>query len=293
MLHTVSNGAFTAQVDTLGAQLVSLKGADGTEYVWTGDPTYWKGHAPVLFPIVGALRDGKVKIGGQWVEMGRHGFARNSQFILAGTGENWAAFRLTPTAETEKCYPFQFVLTVTYTLLPQGYETRYTVGNHGEKPMPFAIGGHPGFNIPVGEEADFQDYVIRFEQPETQRCPVVRGDTCLIDFTQCAYEMKNQQEIPLEHSLFYNDALVFEHLASHTVQVVNPATGHGVEMDFSQFPLLGIWSAANDGPYVCLEPWTGCATLTTEGDDFEEKKGMQFLAPGETAEYAFTVKFLS
>ena len=79
---------------------------------------------------------------------------------------------------------------------------------------------------------------------------------------------------------------------SSTVQVVNPATGRGLEMDFSQFPLLGIWSAQNDGPYVCLEPWTGCATLTTEGDDFEEKKGMRFLSPGEKAEYAFTVKFL-
>ena len=81
---------------------------------------------------------------------------------------------------------------------------------------------------------------------------------------------------------------MFEGLNSRKVQVVNPQTGRGVEMDFSQFPLLGIWSAKNDGPYVCLEPWTGCATQTTEGDGFLEKKGMQLFAQ-EKKTYAFCV----
>ncbi len=117
-------------------------------------------------------------------------------------------------------------------------------------------------------------------------------DTGLIDPTQTAYELREEREIPLTHPLFYKDALVFEGLNSRKVQVVNPQTGRGVEMDFSQFPLLGIWSAKNDGPYVCLEPWTGCATQTTEGDSFLEKKGMQLLPPGEKKAYAFSVRFL-
>ena len=292
MLYTLTNGTYTAQVDSLGAQLVSLKGPDGFEVLWTGKPEYWREHAPVLFPIVGALRENRAKIDGQWVEMNRHGFAKRSEFALQSQGEGTLSLRLTPTDATRACYPFDFALTVTYTLTDTGYTTAFTVENTGDKPLPFVVGGHPGFNIPVGEEASFEDYVIRFEQPETQKCPVIQADSCLIDPTQTAYTLDNQREIPLRHELFYNDALVFEGLRSTWVQVVHPVTGKGVEMDFSQFPMLGIWSAKNDGPYVCLEPWTGCATLTTEGDDFAQKKGMQLLPQGEKKDYAFTVKLL-
>ena len=292
MIYTLRNKTYTAQVDSLGAQLVSLKGPDGFEYLWTAKPEYWHEHAPVLFPIVGALREDRAKLGGQWVQMGRHGFAKRSEFALESQGEDRLSFKLTPTPATRACYPFDFALTVTYTLTPSGYETAFTVENTGKEPLPFVIGGHPGFNIPAGEAAAFEDYVIRFEKPETQRCPVIQADSCLIDPTQTAYEMKEQREIPLRHQLFYNDALVFEDLHSSTVQVVNPATGKGVEMEFSQFPMLGIWSAKNDGPYVCLEPWTGCATLTTEGDEFQEKKGMELLPAGACRSYAFTVKVL-
>lgn len=291
MLATITNGVYTAQVDSLGAQLVSLKGPEGFEHLWVGDPQYWREHAPVLFPIVGALRDNRTQIGGEWYSMNRHGFAKASQFTLVEEGKDRLAYCLTADAETEKSYPFQFALTVAYTLKADGYETEFTVENRGEEPLPFVIGGHPGFNVPVNEAAAFEDYVIRFEQPETQRCPVIL-DTGLIDPTQTAYELREEREIPLTHPLFYKDALVFEGLNSRKVQVVNPQTGRGVEMDFSQFPLLGIWSAKNDGPYVCLEPWTGCATQTTEGDSFLEKKGMQLLPPGEKKAYAFSVRFL-
>lgn len=292
MLYTVSNGKYTAQVDSTGAQLVSLKGPDGFEYIWTGDPAYWKGHAPVLFPIVGALRDNKALLEGQWVEMGRHGFARHQEFAPAEQGEGVLALKLTPNEETKKCYPFDFAFTVTYALTETGYATTFTVENTGDRPMPFVVGGHPGFNIPVDEKAAFEDYVIRFEKEETQHCPVIQLDTCLLDPTQTAFEMTAQKEIPLRHELFYQDALVFEGLNSSAVALVNPSTGKGVEMEFSQFPLLGIWSCVNDGPYVCLEPWTGCATQTTEGDAFEEKKGMELLPAGEKRSYSFQVRFL-
>jgi galactose mutarotase-like enzyme len=292
MLYTVSNGKYTAQVDSTGAQLVSLKGPDGFEYIWTGDPAYWKGHAPVLFPIVGGLRDNKALLDGQWVEMGRHGFARHQEFSPAEQGEGVLSLKLTPNEETKKCYPFDFAFTVTYALTGTGYTTTFTVENTGDRPMPFVVGGHPGFNVPVDEKAAFEDYVIRFEKEETQRCPVIQLDTCLLDPTQTAFEMTSQRDIPLQHSLFYQDALVFEGLNSSTVALVNPSTGKGVEMDFSQFPLLGIWSCVNDGPYVCLEPWTGCATQTTEGDKFEEKKGMELLPAGEKRSYSFQVRFL-
>ena len=291
MLYTISNGTYTAQVDSLGAQLVSLKGPDGWEYIWTGDPAYWTGHAPVLFPMVGGLRGGRAKIAGDWHQMGRHGFARHQESALAEQGEGRLVLRLESNPATLEAYPFPCALTVAYTLTENGYETAFTVENTGDKPMPYAIGGHPGFNIPVDEQAAFEDYVIRFEKEETQRCPGIVGDK-LLDYSQITLELEGEREIPLRHELFARDALIFENLNSHTVALMNPATGKGVEMEFSQFPLLGIWSAQNNGPYVCLEPWTGCGTLATEGDVFEQKKGMRTLAPSGKESYAFTIRFL-
>ena len=290
MIYEIKNDRFTAQVDSLGAQLLSLKDETGFERIWVADPNYWHEHAPVLFPIVGALREDKVKIGGSWVTMGRHGFAKRTQFQQAQEGEGSIALTLTPTEATKACYPFDFALTVAYQLTEEGYTTTFTVENTGDQPMPYVIGGHPGFNLPVGE-GKFEDYTIQFERGEDQKCPVIEEGSCLINYEDCAYQLQGR-EIPLRHDLFYRDALVFDGLRSGWVRVVDKATGRGVEMDFSQFPMLGIWSAKNDGPYVCLEPWTGCATLTTEGDDYEQKKGMAFLTPGEKQSHAFTVKFL-
>lgn len=291
MIYELKNKNFTAKVDSLGAQLVSLRGADGFEYLWTGDPHYWAGQAPVLFPIVGALREGKAKIGGEWYQMGQHGFARRREFTLSSQEEGKLSLSLASDLETKKLYPFSFRLTVSYTLGEDGIVTSFSVENLGDRVMPFAIGGHPGFNVPVGEDAAFTDYLIRFEKTERQTCPAIDESQALIDPSATAYQLDGR-EIPLSHSLFYHDALVFEGLSSRKVQVVNPKTGKGVEMDFSQFPLLGIWSAKNDGPYVCLEPWTGCATRTDEGDEFEKKHGMAHLPAGGRADYAFSVRVL-
>ncbi len=292
MLYTLKNDRFTLRVDSLGAQPVSLKGQDGFEYLWTGDPKYWNGQAPVLFPIVGALRNKKAKIGGEWFEMAQHGFARRREFTLLEQTGSQISLRLSSDFETKKLYPFEFSLTVSYTLSDRGVTTAFTVKNLGDKLMPFAIGGHPGFNVPVNEEAAFEDYTIRFEKPETQRCPAIDMSQALIDPGATSFTLENQSEIPLRHQLFYHDALIFENLNSKKVQIVNKATGKGVEMDFSEFPMLGIWSAQNDGPYVCLEPWTGCATRTDEGDDFEKKKGMTLLPPEAQASFSFSVVIL-
>lgn len=290
MTYSISNANLTAVIDSMGAQLVSLR-SPAHEYLWVADEKYWHEHAPVLFPIVGALRDGRTHIGGSWYQMGRHGFAKRSQFTLSAQTESSVSLTLTESPETLAVYPFPFRLTVTYTLADSGIETAFRVENTGGAPLPYSIGGHPGFNIPVGEEAAFEDYTIQFHEDEEQFCPVIDLQAGLIDWSAQGFKLSGR-EIPLRHELFYQDALVFEELNSSSVRIINKATGHGVEMDFTGFPMLGIWSAVNDGPYVCLEPWTGCATLTTEGDEFVEKKGMAQLQPGETGEHKFTVNIL-
>ena len=292
MIYTLKNNNFTAKVDSLGAQLVSLKGSDDFERIWVGDAKYWTGQAPVLFPMVGALRGGKTEIDGAIYEMGQHGFARRREFTqVEQSAPDTIALTLLSDDETRKMYPFDFAFTVTYALTEGGYSTTFTVQNKGAQPLSFAVGGHPGFNIPAGEEAAFEDYTIVFEKPESQQCPAIVMGQGLIDPTNSAYTLEGA-EIPLTHSLFYKDALVFENLNSQSVKVINKSTGHGVEMNFAGFPLFGIWSAANDGPYVCLEPWTGCATRTTEGDKFTEKHGMIHLPAGSESTHSFEVKIL-
>ena len=292
MIVTINSGNTKAQVNTMGAELVSFQRDDGFELLWQGDPRFWSGQAPVLFPIVGALRNGRVKIKDQWYEMNRHGFARKMEFAVTEQTESSVTLSLASCQETKKFYPYDFVFRVTYTAVDRGVETKFTVENPGGETLPFVVGGHPAYNIPVGEGECFEDYDIRFSAPETQRCPEIDLKECLIDFEKVTMELEGETTIPLRHSLFYRDALVFDGLRSQTVSLISRKSGRGVEMDISQFPMLGIWSSGNDGPYVALEPWVGCATLTTEDDEFTHKKNMVFLPSGETRSYAFTTRYL-
>ena len=158
MLIHIKNENETAAIDTLGAELVSFMGDDGFEHIWQGDKTYWGGHAPVLFPIVGALRDNRTCINGEWYEMKRHGVARHEEFTVTEQGEDYVTLQLTANEETKKQYPFDFVLTVSYYLTGSSITTKFTVKNADTKPMPFCIGGHPGFNIPIQSDEVFEDY---------------------------------------------------------------------------------------------------------------------------------------
>jgi len=289
MLIHIKNENVSAAVDTLGAELVSFKSTDGFEHIWQGDAKYWGGHAPVLFPIVGALRNNRTRINGEWYEMGRHGFARRREFTVVEHREDAVVLELCTDEATKQVYPFDFRFTVSYILTGSSITTEFKVENTGAVPMPYSVGGHPGFNLPIEADETFEDYDIVFEKPETQKCPLIHPTECLIDYEKTIFEMKNEDVIPLQHSLFYNDALVFSDLESTTITLKSRKSGRGVMMEFSGFSLFGIWSAANDGPYVALEPWTGCATAFSENDEFVEKRGMRTLPTGETETFAFTV----
>lgn len=292
MKVTITNGTLTAVLDTKGGQLTSLQTSGGTEYLWQGDPAYWSGQAPVLFPIVGVLREGKAAIGGREYAMKRHGVARAREFTLLENGGDFAVFSLRADEGTKTSYPFDFELRVAYRLDGRGITTEYQVYNRGEEAMPFTVGGHPAFRCPVEEGERFEDYVLEFEQPETADCPVVDLETGMLDFETTDRMLENSAVLPLEHNLFYQDALVFHGLKSRRVKLYCPATGRGLEMDFTGFDYLAAWSAVNDAPFVALEPWTGCATCFDEDDVFEHKRGMRTLAAGEDFRVGYLVKVL-
>ncbi len=287
----LQNDTTSAVVSSFGAELRSFKRKDGFELLWQGDPKYWSGRAPVLFPIVGALRKGKTHIENEVYKMKQHGFARTMEFEIINTQSDSVSLELNSNDETKKFYPYDFNLVVSYTLCDKGITTKFAVKNQSACKMYFCIGGHPAYNIPLDKNEKFEDYDIVFETAENTACPKINLDEALIDFSDISYTLKNERTIPLRHDLFYKDALVFENLNSSSVSLVSKVSKKALTMDFSQFKMLGIWSATNDGPYVALEPWIGCATTMDESDQFTSKRHIICLNPHEIKECDFTTTY--
>ena len=287
---TIRGGDVTASIDTQGAQLVSLaKG--GNEYLWQRDPKWWPRSAPVLFPIVGNIRDDRATSDQGEIRFGRHGLARNYEFAVTEQLESSVTLTLESTDDTRAAFPFDFRLDMTYAIADGALEQRFTVTNTGSVPLPFVVGGHPAFNVPAPgtEGEDFSDYALKFKRPWTYASPTISTDTGLIDFQTRFALLEDSDTLPLTHRLFDVDTLIFEDVPERSVKMVGPS-GHGIEVDFEGFDYLGVWSAANDAPFVAIEPWRGTATGTDEDDVFEHKRGMDLLEAGGVAEYAFFMR---
>lgn len=289
----LKHGGLTARVDTLGGELVSLRDAEGTEYIWGGDPAYWSGRNPILFPIVGALKDGAVRIGGQSYQMDRHGFARRMEFAVAEQGDDYAELELRETAETLTRYPFPFSLRVRHQLTGDGFFTQFQVTNPGEAPMPFCIGGHTAFCCPLSEGEKFEDYRLVFEKAEDTRSILPGPGGCLCH--DKPGPALSGTDIRLDHQIFDRvDTLIYDGLGSKTVSLRHDATGRGVRVDFSEFPMVAFWTMPGvRAPYICIEPWQGCAAVDNESGDFTDKPHCVILGPGESKSLRYTVSLLS
>ena len=289
-LITIGLDNMQASIDTAGAQLMSLK-MDGGEYLWQRDPKWWPRCAPVLFPIVGNIRDDRADSAQGEIRFGRHGLARNYEFEVTEATESLVTLSLCSNDDTRSKFPYDFRLDMTYALADGALEQRFTVTNTGDVTLPFVVGGHPAFNVPAPgcEDEDFSDYALRFAEAWSYASPTINTTTGLIDYQTRFSLLEDSDTLPITHRLFDVDILIFEDVPQRTVTLSGPS-GHGMRVDFEGFDYLGVWSAANDAPFVALEPWRGTATGTDEDDQFEHKRGMDFLEPGETAEYAFFMR---
>ena len=288
---TIKGGALEASVDTQGAQLMSLK-KDGKEFLWQRDPKWWPRCAPVLFPIVGNIRDDRADSAQGEIRFGRHGLARNYEFAVTEAIEDSVTLTLVSTDETKAAFPYDFKLDMTYAIKDDALEQRFCVTNTSEAiDLPFVVGGHPAFNVPAPNAADedFSDYKLVFAESWSYASPTISTKTGLIDYQTRFTLLEDSCELPLTHELFDVDTLIFEDVPGRTVKMVGPS-GHGIEVDFEGFDYLGVWSAANDAPFVALEPWRGTATGTDEDDTFENKRGMKILEPGGVSVNAFFMR---
>ena len=292
MDYILSNNTFTAIANCRGGELISLKNADGLEYIWQGDPNYWSGRNPNLFPIVGSLKDGKININGETYHMNRHGFARQSNFSVTEQSNTHIVFQLSENESTLQMFPFRFLLKIRHELLDNGFRTEFEITNPGTVDLPFCIGAHTAFNCPLNIGEQFDDYRLVFDSTEEASALIPNVSGCLS--RECSENvLQNTDTIHLDHQVYERvDTLILEGLSSTGVSLLNN-NNHGVHMDFSQFPMIAFWTnGAKRAPYICLEPWHGCAALVDEDNEFHNKHHCIILHPGKTKTLGYTVTII-
>ena len=286
---SLASGAISASVDTQGAQLTSLA-LNGAEYLWQGDPRWWNRQAPVLFPIVGSIRDDKATSAEGTVSLGRHGLARDYVYEVVESSDTAVSLELADSPKTREVFPFAFRLRMTYALTgPATLTQTFQVTNTGDVALPFSVGGHPAFNVPVpgAEDEVWEDYELEFAEPWTYESPTV-CDGGLWTYGVMNPIVADADRMPLTRDAFRYDTIMLEGTPGDTVTMRGTKSGRGVRVDFADFPYLGIW-AGDGAPFVALEPWTGHSTLDTEDDIFEHKRGTIVLEPGEVDTRSFDI----
>ena len=272
-----------------GAELRSLD-IGGKELMWCADPTYWGKSSPLLFPMIGNLRGGKTMINGKEYSITKHGFARDNVFEAEQISDSEAVFKFRSNEETKKCFPFDFELKLTYRLNENGLTIVYYVTNTGTAAMPYCIGAHPAFACPNEDGAQFSDYELIFETPETVRSPIMDLVTRMWQDTNRIERLNNSSRFALEYSLFDNDCVYFDTIRSKSVKLVSKRSGSGVMLSWQGFDTLGVWTPDHkNAPFVCIEPWCGCDDYDSENSIFDQKRGIQSAAPGQTKEYSIEI----
>ena len=280
MNYEIKNEHIKAKIKSFGAELNSLQKIDeDLEYMWQGDSKYWNRHSPILFPIVGRLKNDSYTYQNQKYNMTQHGFARDKEFEVIKNEVDFIEFRLKSDEKTLEIYPFSFELYLSYKLEKNSLIVSYKVINKSDDKMLFSIGAHPAFNWTLKEDEKKENYFLEFENiKETKR--YFLNDKGLVYDSVDLKIIDNK--IALNEELFKNDALVFEDLNIKTLTLKNSINENYIKLNFENFPYLGIWSKPTGAPFICIEPWFGVADDENSNQNFEDKKGIITLEKDET-----------
>lgn len=285
--YQISNEQISIQVDSMGAELKSLKKKDtDTEYMWEGDPAYWKRTSPVLFPLVGSLREGSFLLDGKRYPMGQHGFARDLEFQVKSEAANEIWFYMESDAQTLEKYPYAFLLELGYELQESTVIVKWKVTNPADGELYFSIGGHPAFCCPLQKGEEQEDYRIWFDAKEQVITGVIENG--LMTAGQAAYPLEDGCLRVTEH-LFDHDALVIEHGQVHKVALVKPDGTHYLTVSFDA-PLFGVWSPpGKKAPFVCIEPWYGRCDAVDFAGTWHQREWGQCLSAGQCFEASYQI----
>jgi galactose mutarotase-like enzyme len=287
-MFEISNEIISVQISTAGAELQSIVNKENSlEYMWSGDPEFWGKKSPVLFPIVGGLKNGSYQHQGIVYQLGRHGFAREREFTVSNHSEDCIRFSLVSDETTKEVYPFDFVFSIEYSVRGNRLTVKYIVENIGLEILLFSVGAHPAFKIPLVDGTTYEDYHLIFSTQENEGIYPLSAEGLTEKYTTPL--LNNSNSIPLTKELFAKDALVFKNLQSNYIGILNNKNTHGLKLHYTNFPFMGIWAAKNAN-FVCIEPWCGIADSVDASGELAEKEGINQLAPNKCFERAWTVE---
>lgn len=282
----LQNNKLSIDIKSLGAELTSLK-YNEKEFLWNADKKYWGRHAPILFPIVGKLKDNTMYVENNEYSMGQHGFARDSEFINVFCSDNKVTYLLSYSEETLKVYPYKFELYISYEIFDNKVKVIYEVKNVDDKDIYFSIGGHPAFKWPLVENENFEDYYIEFEQNEKQK--FIKNESGCLSY-QNEFIIEDTNIIELNKSKFNIDTFTFKNLNSNKVSLKSKKSSPFVTIYFAGFPYLGIWSRTDEANFICIEPWYGLADFTSHNKDFKTKEGILRLKIGDDFKCSYIIE---
>ena len=277
---SISTSALSARISATGAELVRLQDGKGRDLLWDGDPAFWTGRSPLLFPIVGEAKGNRITVAGTQYEIGRHGFARTSRFTLVASEAARCTWSLDASEATRRQYPFAFRLDVTYRIDGGTLHMAAEVTNLGDGLMPASFGFHPALRwpLPYGKPRDAHAIVFEYDEP----APIRRPIEGLLSRAEYPTPVRDGRLL-LHDGLFEAGALVFDRLASRSL-----VYGEALRVSFSGMPHLGIWTKPGAG-YVCIEPWQGHASPEGWQGELADKPGMVAIMPGARQSFGMSI----
>lgn len=286
MLHTLENSRLKITAEDHGGELKSITSKiDGTEYLWNSDPTWWKYSAPVLFPIVGTVKNGEYRVGDQTFKLPQHGFARVSDFKCVDESDSKITFALEWNEKTLEVYPFKFRLEISHVLNENSVETIWTVKNFDKQKIYFSIGAHPALRCPIDPNETFEDCYLKFNAEEKSSRLLLSKD----GLTHDRVPTIDGSTIDLNYDLFKGDALIFDDLKSTEITICSKKSSKSITLATKGFPFWGIWTPDRGGaPFLCIEPWQGHADFVDFDGDFKDKDGIVSLNVGDVFKTGYT-----
>ena len=282
--HTLTSDRISATVLAHGAELCSLKTADGLELLWQAGPE-WPRHSPLLFPIIGEVKDEQIRVRGKVYSMLRHGVARDNDFTFVERSPVWCRLVQTDTPETRARFPFVYELTLTYTLRDADLAVVLEIKNPGDEVLPCSIGGHPALQWPLSPGVPKESYRLTFSHDESAPIRRLKDGLLLPDPRPSPIRGR---VLELSERLFDDDAIILDKLASTSLRYA-AEKGPALEVSWEGFRQLGIWSKPGGAPFLCIEPWYGFASPIDFDGEFTDKPGLMHIPPGGTRAFFYGI----
>ena len=286
-MEKLENDHLVITVNPIGAELSGIYSkSNQKQYLWQGHPQIWESQAPVLFPIIGGLKDGFYLHDKKKFKLPKHGFIRyNSDLKLDLREDHKIRYAYRSSEETKKSYPFDFEFTITFELVENEILVSHRVKNMGDQVMYFSVGGHPAFNCPLHNSESCEEYYIQLQNGSNTLSYILNNSGTITNRTKAVMK---ENKIYLNVNLFDEDALIFKDINAEKATLVHKEKGEVLAVSFSDFPDLGIWAKPN-ASFVCIEPWLGYADLENSNQVLAEKEGIQSLNPGKIHHSSYTI----